>query len=67
MNFNFLDTSTSSLNAGHDEILEVVKEVSADGGTINVSRVLFEDYIISLNDGSDEVSDETHPRRRSVR
>ena len=32
--------TTSSLNAGHDEILEVVKEVSADGGTINVSRVL---------------------------
>ena len=32
--------TTSSLNSGHDEILEVVKEVSSDGGTINVSRIL---------------------------
>ena len=32
--------TTSSLNAGHDEILEVVKEVSSDGSTINVSRIL---------------------------
>ena len=47
--------TTSSLNAGHDEILEVVKEVSSDGGTINVSRILLSaDYSYvskSIQDG----------------
>ena len=41
----FSGGTTSSLNAGHDEILEVVKEVSDDGSTINISRILLEvDY-----------------------
>tara|TARA_B100001094_G_scaffold327942_1_gene387277 strand:+ start:4501 stop:5676 length:1176 start_codon:yes stop_codon:yes gene_type:complete len=47
--------TTSSLNAGHDEILEVVKEVSSDGGTINISRILLSaDYSYvskSIQDG----------------
>jgi len=47
--------TTSSLNAGHDEILEVVKEVSSDGSTINVSRILLSaDYSYvskSIQDG----------------
>lgn len=47
--------TTSSLNTGHDEILEVVKEVSSDGGTINVSRILLSaDYSYvskSIQDG----------------
>ena len=47
--------TTSSLNSGHDEILEVVKEVSSDGGTINVSRILLSaDYSYvskSIQDG----------------
>ena len=51
----FSGGTTSSLNAGHDEILEVVKEVSDDGSTINISRILLEvDYSYvsqSIQDG----------------
>ncbi|MAR77900.1 MAG: hypothetical protein CMD43_03035 [Gammaproteobacteria bacterium] len=47
--------TTSSLNSGHDEIIEVVKEVSSDGGTINISRILLSaDYSYvskSIQDG----------------
>tara|TARA_B100000073_G_C23687793_1_gene555181 strand:- start:273 stop:1448 length:1176 start_codon:yes stop_codon:yes gene_type:complete len=47
--------TTASLNSGHDEILEVVKEVSNDSSTINTSRVLLSaDYSYisqSIQDG----------------
>ena len=47
--------TTASLNSGHDEILEVVKEVSNDSSTINSSRVLLSaDYSYisqSIQDG----------------
>jgi len=47
--------TTASLNSGHDEILEVVKEVSNDSSTINTSRILLSaDYSYisqSIQDG----------------